>query len=294
MTIDLSRLPAPSVVEELSYEVILEALRDAFVAELPDYTEIDNENDPAAVLLRVAAYRELLLRQRINAAARATLLAFAAGADLDHVVVPLERLVLDEGDPDAVPPVPPTYETDDALRARALIAPEGYSVAGPVAAYEFHARSASAEVADVAVLSPDPCEITVVVLSTADDGVADTELLDLVEAAVNDRTVRPLGDRVTVQSASVTEYDVEAELTLYTYGPEEEVVLAAAEAALEAWAARNRLIGRDVPLSALYAALHVEGVQRVELLEPSADIVLGEDEAPVLGSITLTVVGRDE
>ena len=43
------------------------------------------ESDPAWTILEVAAYRELLLRQRINDASRAVMLAFATGADLEHL-----------------------------------------------------------------------------------------------------------------------------------------------------------------------------------------------------------------
>ena len=82
--IDLSRLPAPTVVEAIDYETVLAALKADLVARWPDYTA-DLESDPAIKLLEVAAYREVLLRQRVNDAARAVLVATAIGSDLDHL-----------------------------------------------------------------------------------------------------------------------------------------------------------------------------------------------------------------
>ena len=83
--IDLSKLPAPKIIEELSFETILAAMRADLEGRLPGWTAAVLESDPANKILEVAAYRELLLRQRINEAIRACLLAFAQGSDLDHL-----------------------------------------------------------------------------------------------------------------------------------------------------------------------------------------------------------------
>ncbi|ENC3502738.1 hypothetical protein ABJW20_000153 [Escherichia coli] len=47
--------------------------------------------------------------------------------------------------------------------------------------------------------------------------------------------------------------------------PESEPILAAAESSFRKWLAEQGLIGQDVALSAIAAALHVHGVQRVEI-----------------------------
>ncbi|MCS0770132.1 contractile injection system protein, VgrG/Pvc8 family [Escherichia coli] len=56
-------------------------------------------------------------------------------------------------------------ESDEALRLRVPAAFEGLSVAGPTAAYEFHARSADGRVADASATSPAPAEVVLTVLS---------------------------------------------------------------------------------------------------------------------------------
>lgn len=82
--IDLSQLPAPSVVEPLDYEQILGAMLADLKTRDPSFTALV-ESDPAYKILEVAAYRELLIRQRVNDAGRSVMLAYAHGSDLDHL-----------------------------------------------------------------------------------------------------------------------------------------------------------------------------------------------------------------
>lgn len=92
--IDLSKLPAPQLIEELDYEAILQEMRKKLRELLPEWTGYELESDPANKVLEVAAYREMLLRQRVNEAARGVLIAFAQGSDLDHLAAfyPEKRL----------------------------------------------------------------------------------------------------------------------------------------------------------------------------------------------------------
>lgn len=299
--IDLSQLPAPSVVETVDFEAILAERKARLVSLYPEDERADItarlalKSEPITKLLEENAYREVVLRQRINEAARANMLAFATGTDLDNWAanVNVERLMISPGDPDAVPPVPPTYESDTRLRLRAQRAFEGLSVAGPTGAYVFHALSADGRVADATAVSPSPCVAIVTVLSQLGTGEATQDLLDIVQAALSAEDVRPVGDRLTVQSATIVDYAIEATLYLYP-GPEQEPILAAAQAKAEAYVAEQRRLGRDIRLSAVYAALHVEGVQRVELISPAADVVLDDSQASHCTGVTLTIGGSDE
>ena len=125
------------------------------------------------------------------------------------------------------------------------------------------------------------------------DGTAPAELLATVAGQVGDEAIRPLTDNVTVQSAAVTTYTIEA--AIYTFaGPDPTIVLAACQAAAEKYAADNRRLGRDIRLSAVIAALHQPGVQRVVLASPAADLVLDRTQAGYCTAITLTHGGLDE
>jgi len=300
-TINLAQLPAPNVVEELDFEAILEERTQSFLALLPAPQRADAEkvlaveSEPLAILLQENAYRELIWRQRVNEAARATMLAYAKNSDLDNLVAnfDVERLVVSPGDPAARPPVPPTYESDDALRLRSQRAWEGLSVAGPRGAYEYEALSADGRVSDARVASPSPAYVTVTLLAKEGDGTATQDIIDTVTPALSAEDVRPLGDRLTVQSATIVSYQINA--TLYVYpGPAQEPILAAATASLNTYIGMQRRIGRDIRISAIHAALHVEGVQRVELAAPATDVVLSETEAAYCTATSVVIGGSDE
>jgi phage-related baseplate assembly protein len=294
--IDLSLLPVPDVVETLDYEVILAAMKADLAARAPEVAAVlALESEPLVKLLEVCAYREVLIRARVNDAAQAVTLARATGTDLDNLAAlfGVARLVISPGNPSAVPPVAATLESDADLRRRAQLALEGFSTAGPEGAYVFHALSADADVLDVSATSPSPGDVLVTVLSRTGSGTAPAPLLATVQAALNADDVRPLCDNVVVQSAAIVSYAITA--TLYFYpGPDSAVVMAAAQAAATAYAAAQHRIGRDVTISGLHAALHQPGVQRVVLTSPSAALTIGSAQASWCTAITLMNGGVDE
>ncbi|NWA64712.1 baseplate J/gp47 family protein [Pseudomonas reactans] len=294
--IDLSRLPAPVVVEQIDYEAIL-AERKAYAVSLwpaDQQAEVAAtlalESEPLTKLLQESAYRETLLRQRVNEAALAVLLPFAQGADLEQIGARFNvaRLVITPANPTAVPPVAAVLEDYESLRERIQMAMEGLSTAGPRNAYVFHARSADGRVADASAISPAPAEVVVTVQSALGNGTAAADLLAAVAAYLSDEDRRPVADRLTVQSAQVLPYTVEAVLYLNSSGPESEPVRATAETRLAALVNARRRLGQEVNRSALDAALHIEGVKRVEL--PGwADVVASLTQAPYCTAYNVTV-----
>ncbi|WP_225085135.1 baseplate assembly protein [Pectobacterium colocasium] len=299
--IDLSLLPAPDVVETLDYETLYAERKAMFIALFPVEQRdaitrtLALESEPLTKLLQLSVYHELLLRQRVNEAASANMLAYAAGSDLDQLAanVNVQRLVITAEDTTAIPPIEAVMESDADLRTRTQQAFEGLSVAGPTAAYEFHARSADGRVADASAVSPSPAAVTVTVLSREGDGSASNEVLQAVDTALNAENVRPVADRVTVQSAVIIPYGINA--TLYFYpGPEAEPIRIAAEARLQTYITAQHRLGRDIRRSAIFAALHVEGVQRVDLESPAADIVLDKSQASYCANWVLNIGGSDE
>jgi phage-related baseplate assembly protein len=213
--IDLSQLQAPAVVEPLDFETIFAAMLADLQARDATFSALV-ESDPAYKILEVCAYRELLIRQRVNDASRAVMLAYATGTDLDQIgaIFGVARLVITPADPDAIPPVAAVMESDADFRRRIQLSLEGFSTAGPEGAYVFHALAADGDVLDVSATSPDPGEVLISVLSRTGDGAADSGLIAAVETALNAENVRPLTDLVTVQSATIVDFEIEA--TLHT------------------------------------------------------------------------------
>ena len=90
----LKNLPYPGVIEELNYDEILKSVKGVFKAHLNDDEISLLESDNYSALLETLAYRELLLRARINSSVKAMLLPFSSGSDLDNIVAiyGIERL----------------------------------------------------------------------------------------------------------------------------------------------------------------------------------------------------------
>ena len=294
-TLDLSRLPAPLVLEPLDFEALYQEALTDFRALMGGNWSAALESDPVVKLLEKAAYDKMMGRARINDAAKALLLAFARDSDLDHLAANynVQRLLVVPADPGAVPPIEAQYESDDSLVERTLLAFEGMSIAGPRDAYVFHSMSADGRVADARASSPSPATVEVSILSRIGEGLASEDLLEVVRLALNDEEVRPVGDRVIVQSASLIDYQIEAVLYLYP-GPEIELSLTEARSSLNRYINTQRRLGRDIRRSAIHAALHVSRVQRVELIHPAEDVVVADNEAANCTGSSVVIGGTDE
>ncbi|CAN5695458.1 baseplate J/gp47 family protein [soil metagenome] len=290
--IDLSRLPAPTFIDVPSYEDLLAENIAWLQNVLPEF-DATVESDPAVKILELLSYREQLRIKAFNDSALKVMLAYSTGADLEQIGARLNvpRLLLDPGDPDEG--IEPTYESDQAYRYRIQLAPESFTVAGPEAAYRFHALSADATIRDASATSPAPGQVLITLLSSLGDGTADADQIEAVEerlGVVSGNRRRPLGDEVIVQSAEIATYVIEAQLTIYS-GPDATVVLAAAQASLDAWIERGGMLGDDAPRAQISAALVVEGVQNVNLIQPAADRVVNRTQSAKCAGVSVTLAG---
>lgn len=299
--IDLSQLPAPDVVETLDYETLLAERKATLVSLYPEEDQeaitrtLTLESEPIVKLLQENAYREVILRQRVNEAARAVMLAYSTGNDLDQIGANynVERLTLVAADESTIPPTVAVMESDGDFLLRIQQSFEGLSVAGPSAAYEWHARSVDGAIADASAISPSPATVTITVLAREGSGEANAALLSAVEAALNAEDVRPVADRVTVQSAAITDYSVSAKLYLYddvAAGP----CLVDAGNKLSAFIAEQRKLGRSIRRQAYASVLRVAGVEYVELTEPATDFILNKTQAGHCTGTAIEIGVRDD
>ena len=307
--IDLSQYPPPEVLESLSFEAILTEIKAEFISQFPtDSIEAAERGVPSQAevsmtltvegnlvlkTLQAYAYHALIMRQRVNDAAKATMLTEATGTDLDNLAsfYGVQRNIVIPGDETAVPPVDPVYEGDEVFRRRIIPAVDGFSTAGPVKAYQYWASTVPG-VKDSAVTSPVPGQVLVSILTYEGDGVPTAEILSDVEAVLSHEDIRPLTDQVIVQAGTVQDYTVTAQIYLYG-GNDQTIVLAAAEAAVAAYVDDVKRLGFDVTRSGLFRALHQAGVQNVVLTSPAADLVMGETEAGNCTAINITFGGID-
>lgn len=307
--IDLTALPALDAVDVPDFEVLLAARKadlvarfrarvddEALIADLEAVLALESE--PLTINGEVEAYREMVVRERINDAVRAVMLPTSQGADLDSLVSRLgvQRLTA-PANADVIPPLEAYRESDDDLKRRYILALEAFSTAGPYGAYLYHALSAHPRVKDAGIYGPEeafvePGHARIVVLSRVGTGGPSQAMLDAVYARLSPRDVRPLTDYVDVVAAAVTEYAIVYHLEL-PRGPDPQLVVAAAQTALAAYAAERHRVGAVVTDSGLDAAAHRPGVERALRISPVGEVDPGQQGAAYCTGITVTyeVVG---
>jgi phage-related baseplate assembly protein len=269
---NLENLQTPQVIEELSFEEILLHMKEALVAIDHEYTAY-LESDPLIKLLEVAAYRELLLRQRINQAAKANLLAFATGSDLDNLAA-FYGISRKES------------EADEELRTRTHAKIVGWSSAGSREAYKFHALNSDPRVKEANADSPEPGLVRVSILSKENGGVVSADLLESVKNYMLREDIRMLTDTVEVVPCGLIEVNVNAKIILMSSTPPEILDTIKSSFIL----AFNKIAGLGVSISRAWiiSNLFTDGVKDVELQSPANDILVTEIDCAKLGIVELT------
>ncbi|MEQ1228469.1 baseplate J/gp47 family protein [Acinetobacter junii] len=301
-TVDFSQLPEPNLIQELDYESIFNERKEKFIALYPATeqnqwrTILNRESDPVVKVLQENAYLELLYRNKCNADARSLLLAYAEGSDLDHLALTeygLIRLIVTPADNSVVPPSPAIYESDERLRERCLLSFDGMNTAGSANAYRYFALSADGRVDGIKVRSDEANPYLLDIVITQVDslnGEASTELITVVQKALDPDHVRPVCDRPTVKSSSATNYQIEAQLYVGK-NAEDALLLEAANIRLDKYIKNAKKNGESIYRSAIFAALHVDGIQRVVITSPENDLVMDSYHHPFCIAKTIAIGG---
>lgn len=294
--INFDYLTAPKLITELSYESILAERKNNFLSLYSDQAKRDEmaktllrESEPVTKLLEESAYRELIYRQQRNEDIKSLMVLYSSGTDLENLVADrnIKRLVVSPADNSVNPPLAAVMETDDDLRYRYILAMDGLSVAGPKSSYQFFAKSADGRVGDVSVSSPEPYLLNVYILQNdSETGAASKELIDIVQLALSDESVRPCCDRPTVQSVEIVNYSIQAKIFV-AQTAKNSTLLQQAREDLDLYIKDQRRIGRSIRQSAIYSVLHISGVEHVEIISPSKDIVLNMSQAAYCTNINI-------
>jgi phage-related baseplate assembly protein len=279
-SLDLSRLPAPTVIDGLDYETLRKAFVDTFKplfkAKLGvDYDVSKLETDPAIIIGEAISYLRLLDRARVNDAVKAVLVPYSTGTNLDNLAAFFGVVRL-------------TGETDTALRSRLAAAPDAMASAGPVGGYVYHAKTASPLVKDVGVRSPTVGAVLVSVLASTGNGTPSNDVLNAVRARLQRDDIKPLTVALSVQAASITPITVSLTLRIPA-GPDPATVRSAAETAIRAYAAERHAVGKIWRKNGLIAAAKVAGVEDVVSVLPANDVDPGLDGAVYMQTLTVTV-----
>lgn len=272
--IDFSRLPPPKVIEEIDYEELLSYYKSDVLAKRPELAQaLGLEQSPTNVILEAQSYAEMIVRSRINSAARAVMLPFSTGADLDNLGANLNVVRLDG-------------ETDARFRRRIQLAPETFSTAGSQGSYVWHAMSADVSIKDVSATQTRPGRVEVRVMNSGDDPTPTEAQLEKVREALRSTRVKPLTDMVRVAPVTVVETDLVASVSMYP-GPSQGAILADIQASLTRLRDRVSFIGRDLMKSAIHSALYQEGVHNITIQSPTADLIMSHAQVVKIKSVKI-------
>ncbi|MFC0351825.1 baseplate J/gp47 family protein [Undibacterium danionis] len=272
MSIDLSKLPAPTVIEELSFDSLVDAHKQELLQRQPNLANVINlVSEPLVKQLEVFAYREMLLRQRINQAARSNLLAYATGTDLDHkgAFYDLARLA---------------DESDDRYRQRIQYRIASLAGNGTAEQYKLIAMTASSNVRDSNVYLFAPGVVGLILWLSDQSQVEATE--SLVTAAMNEPNAKPVGISILISTAKLKAIDFTATVYREPAAPVD-LSVQVHRIFIERLASYAKL-GKNIPLSWITSVLHQPYISRVEYGDSQPDLYqIAFDEYAMPGQINI-------
>jgi len=175
-------------------------------------------------------------------------------------------------------------ETDDEMRERIKLSFEEVTTAGSVSSYRAYALKADERIDDVAVLSPTPGVVDVILHSLS---TVDAAMISRAYTALSADKARPLCDTVQVRAATVTSYTVNAVLTLDPLSDPASTLEAARLRLKER--VDSILIGQSITTSSMIAALSVDGVDDVTLIAPALAVSVLSDGVAICTLIDISV-----
>lgn len=281
------------VLEKLDVEIIL-ATRMARLKQLwakydpPAAAQYDVEQlefDPIKINQEVCSYFELLLRDRVNQAARSITLAYAIGTDLDAIA---SRY------PGGVPRL--EGESDDRYRRRIWLSPNTLSPHGTAEAYEFWALTALPSLRDVTAIRSVMHDYYPTILITclkeppAEPKPTDEELV-YIRSYIQSLSRQGLTDVISVNPPKIREIEYRIHVWLYPGTLQvptmDKIVLNIANLVNDQY-----WLGHDHSHTAIHAACRLTGVHHVEIIEPAEDVFVALDWLVKVSKVTVLYVGR--
>ena len=322
-------LPPMKVLESISTEIIIASRMAKFKAlwaqyDPPNAAQYDLENlefDPIKIQAELAAFFELLLRDRVNQAARAVTLAYAVGSDLDAIGsrYPYGVARLDTNG-DGIPD-----ETDAAYRQRLWLSPNILSLSGPgqgtFESYVFWALSApqapelpikhataltvpgtgivtipiinSIPISTVWVRPPSDQKSWVLTVGSDPTPTAN-QIANVYKYIVEPNTARKgLTDVINVIKPKITNTPITVQVWLFPGVDMLSLMGEVCDAVLQL-VVGLRWIGADLTMLALEGALAQAGVYNTNILAPTGDIIVGLDGCVNITQVKLTYMGTGE
>lgn len=285
--IDISRLPEPAILEDISYADLQAGFIDRFIAvwdaariidpTLPNYDVQMMDSDPAMFVSQAFSFLRMLDRGRINDAVKAMLVAFAKGTNLDAIVA-RQGLVRLDG------------ETDVQLLRRYLLSFERASAGSPNL-YKFAAYSAFPNISDVRVNG------RAVHGRTGDTDIVYTlaggQLLDGVDEATLRAKVLDPANRAEARDVALfgaQTLHVDLNYRAYIALGDVDIVRAEIEKRITAATSEREFIGAQLPADYLIGAAYGPNIIDVNPVGAAPDYHATPYQVPVLRSLNVEVI----
>jgi len=281
------------VLEKISTEDILETRMIRFKQlwakyDPPMAAQYDVENlefDPIKINQEACTYFELMLRDRVNQAARSITLAYAIGTDLDAIA---SRY------PGGVPRQ--EGESDDRYRRRIWLSPNTLSPHGTAEAYEFWALTAYPALRDVTAIRKVthdyyPTILITCLMQPPNDPGPEDEALVRIRAYIQTLSRAGLTDVISVNKPKIKDINYKINVWLYP-GTLQDQALERIEKNLSTLIAEQYWLGHDHSLMAINACCALSGVHHVDIIEPTEDIFVPLDWVVRVNILEVKMAGR--
>lgn len=321
-------LPKSDVITTPDFEVLFESIKADLLAYLQEHAPDDvaavNETfaNESEILTKFTQTFTVILQgysRQMNAQAQQMFGMYATDESMVDLIASqlgVTRQILSEGDPNAFPVVPPTMESNDALLTRYYLAAYALASTGTRSGYRFHAMTLGGrpsvkvesnesnkvivtyefEEHELAGLTKDaqaqqvsPGVVDCYILAHESNGSPSADLITATQTYLERDDIGQETDLVTVKAPTIQNWQCEAQLYIRP-GPDENVVKAAAEKAVQEYADQQHGLGLSIEPSMLYSVLlKTTGAHRGDVLKPLVPLRCPHSEAPYLESIQISV-----
>lgn len=178
---------------------------------------------------------------------------------------------------------------DERYRERIRLSNAAYSTAGSENGYIYWAKTASADITDVRVIS-DQVAGTIELVVMTKDGEPSEDIIKKVLDKCSAKDVRPMNDIVSVSAPEVVEYDIEIKYTIMDGNQTQAIASISGEggAATRFDDYTSARLGRDINPDLLKLYCMQDGnVYSCEIVKPSAQELTARQLAKWSGNITL-------
>jgi len=229
----------------------------------------------------------------------------------------VQRLVLDEGDPNAFPVVPPTMESNHALLTRYYLAAYSLASTGTRGGYRFHAltlggrpsvnidssqrnkvvvtyefvdHELAGTTKDAQARQVSPGVVDCYILSHEDSGLASDELIDATQVYMSSDEIAQETDLLTVKKGTIKLWSCVADVYISS-APDPQLIKESVIKAVQQYADKQHRLDADIEPSMLYnIILAGTGAHKANLITPAQPILCDFKEAPYLESIQINII----